>query len=138
MPHFSQCHAKILFPHSLFCHGHEARPSQERAAISHSESTNKTTPNIKKLLQEKVSTLKQLAAENSQAIENVETAKLQADEEPSKSDNNTGQIENADIGVEVKCAEALQQLCQTKANITQLAVDPAKCTVRGEGRETQR
>ena len=31
----------------------------------------------------------------------------------------------------------LQAYClQTKANITQLAVDPAKCTVRGEGRET--
>ena len=151
--------------------------AEERATISHTESTNKTTPNIKKLLQEKVSMLKQLAAGNSQAIENVETAKLQVesqtqcttdtitgdfhrlrqilgkteisllreilrnvqvkkDEEPSKLENNTGQVENADIGVEVKCAEALQQLCQTKANIAQLAVDPAKCTVRGEGRET--
>ena len=151
--------------------------AEERAAISHTESTNKTTPNIKKLLQEKVSTLKQLAAENSRAIENVETAKLQVEsqtqfttdtitgdfhrlrqilgkteisllremlrnaqvkknEEHSKSENNTGQVENADIGVVVKCAEALQQLCQTKANITQLAVDPAKFTVRGEGRET--
>ena len=30
----------------------------------------------------------------------------------------------------------LQRLCQTMANITGLAVDPAKCTVRGEGRET--
>ena len=151
--------------------------AEERATISHTESTNKTTPNIKKLLQEKVSTLKQLAAENSRAIENVETAKLQVesqtqfttdtitgdfhrlrqilgkteigllreilrnvqvkkDEEHSKSENNTGQVENADISVEVKCAEALQQLCQTKANITRLAVDPAKCTVKGEGRET--
>ena len=150
--------------------------AEERAAISHTESTNKTTPNIKKLLQEKVSMLKQLAAENSRAIENVETAKLQVesqtqfttdsitgdfhrlrqilgkteigllreilrnvqvkkDEEHSKLENNMGQVENADIGVEVKCAEALQQLCQTKANIAQLAVDPAKCTVRGEGRE---
>ena len=151
--------------------------AEERAAISHTESTNKTTPNIKKLLQEKVSMLKQLAAENSRAIENVETAKLQVesqtqfttdtitgdfhrlrqilgkteigllreilrnvqvkkDEEHSKSENNTGQVENADIGVEVKCAEALQQLCQTKANITRLAVDPVKYTVRGEGKET--
>ena len=151
--------------------------AEERATISRTESTNKTTPNIKKLLQEKVSTLKQLAAEISRAIENVETAKLQVesqtqcttdtitgdfhrlrqilgkteigllreilrnvqvkkDEEHSKSENNTGQAEKADIGVEVKCAEALQQLCQTKANITRLAVDPAKCTVRGEGRET--
>ena len=151
--------------------------AEESSQISRTESTNKTTPNIKKLLQEKVSMLKQLAAENSQAIENVETAKLQVesqtqcttdtitgdfhrlrqilgkteigllreilrnvqvnkDEGHSKSKNNTGQVENADIGVEVKCAEALQQLCQTKANITQLAVDPAKWTVRGEGRET--
>ena len=60
---------------------------------------------------------------------------VKKDEEHSKSENNTGQVENADIGVEVKCAEALQQLCQTKANITRLAVDPAKCTVREEGRE---
>ena len=61
---------------------------------------------------------------------------VKKDEEHSKSENNTGQVENADIGVEVKCAEALQQLCQTKANITRLAVDPAKWTVTGEGRET--
>ena len=32
------------------------------------------------------------------------------------------------MAVEVTCAEALQQLCQTQANII-LAVDPAKCTV---------
>ena len=44
--------------------------------------------------------------------------------------------EEADMGVEVRCAEALQQLCQTNANITQLAQDPAQCTVRGEGVET--
>ena len=53
--------------------------AEERAAISHTESTNKTTPNIKKLLQEKVSMLKQLAAENSRDIEDVETAKLQVE-----------------------------------------------------------
>ena len=123
--------------------------AEERAVISHTESTYKTTPNIKKLLQEKVSMLKQLAAENSRAIENVETAKLQVesqtlfttdtitgdfhrlrqilgkteigllreilrnvqvkkDEEPSKSENYMGQAEKSDIGVEVKCAEALQ------------------------------
>ena len=45
-------------------------------------------------------------------------------------------VEEPDTGVEMECAEALQQLCQTKANITQLAIDLAKCTVRGEGRET--
>ena len=39
------------------------------------------------------------------------------------------------MGVEVRCAEALRQLCQTNDSITQsqLAVDPAQCTVRGEG-----
>ena len=36
--------------------------------------------------------------------------------------------EDADMAEEVTCAEALQQLCQTQANIT-TAVDPAKCTV---------
>ena len=38
-------------------------------------------------------------------------------------------VEEVDVGVEVRCAEALQQLCQTQANIIQLAIDPAKCTV---------
>ena len=38
-----------------------------------------------------------------------------------------------DVGVEVRCAEALQQLCQTKAKLTQLYIAPAKCTVSGEG-----
>ena len=40
-------------------------------------------------------------------------------------------LEPVDIGVEVRCAEALQQLCQTQANIIQL-IDPAKCTVTME------
>ena len=38
-----------------------------------------------------------------------------------------------DIGVEVRCAEALWQLCQTQANIIQL-IDPAMCTVTMEDR----
>ena len=42
-------------------------------------------------------------------------------------------VEEVDIGVEVRCAEALQQLCQTKAKLTQLSIAPAKCTVSGEG-----
>ena len=42
-------------------------------------------------------------------------------------------MEEVDIGVEVRCAEALQQLCQTKAKLTQLSIAPAKCTVSGEG-----
>ena len=42
-------------------------------------------------------------------------------------------VEEVDVGVEVRCAEALQQLCQTKAKLTQLPIAPAKCTVSGEG-----
>ena len=72
-------------------------------------------------------------------------------------------VEEVDVGVEVRCAEALQQLCQTKARLTQLSsvisdraktadlknisactlttrakltklpIAPAKCTVSGEG-----
>ena len=57
-------------------------------------------------------------------------------EEHSKSEKSLEPIEEADTGVEVVCVEDLQRFCQTKANITRLAVDPAKCTVRGEGRET--
>ena len=57
-------------------------------------------------------------------------------EEYSKSEKSLEPVEEADTGVEVVCVEDLQKLCQTKANITRLAVDPAKCTVRGEGRET--
>ena len=45
-------------------------------------------------------------------------------------------MEEADTGVDVDCVKDLHRFCQTKANITQLAVDAAKCTVRGEGRET--
>ncbi len=44
-------------------------------------------------------------------------------------------LEEADMGVEIKCCEALHQLCQTNAKICQLAIDPAQCTVRGEGAE---
>ena len=42
-------------------------------------------------------------------------------------------VEEVDVGVEVRCAEALQQLCQNKAKLTQLSTAPAKCTVSGEG-----
>ena len=42
-------------------------------------------------------------------------------------------VEEVDVGVEVRCAEALQQLCQTKAKLTQLSIAPAKCTISGEG-----
>ena len=49
--------------------------------------------------------------------------------ECSKSGRSLEPVEEVDIGVEVRCAEALQQLCQTQANIIQLPIDPAKCTV---------
>ena len=49
-------------------------------------------------------------------------------QEHSKSGRSLEPVEEADMAVEVTCAEALQQLCQTQANITP-AVDPAKCTV---------
>ena len=52
-------------------------------------------------------------------------------EEHSKSERSLKPVEEMDIGVEVRCAEALQQLCQTQTNIIQLIV-PAKCTVTME------
>ena len=57
-------------------------------------------------------------------------------EEHSKSGRSMEPVEEADMGVEVRCAEVLHQLCQTNADITQLAVDPAQWTVRGEGVKT--
>ena len=45
-------------------------------------------------------------------------------DECSKSGRSFEPVEEVDIGVEVRCAEALQQLCQTQANIIQLP----KCT----------
>ena len=49
-------------------------------------------------------------------------------DERCKSGRSLEPVEEVDIGVEVRCAEALQQLCQTQTNIIQLIV-PAKCTV---------
>ena len=49
-------------------------------------------------------------------------------QEHSKSGRSLEPVEEADMAVKVTCAEALQQLCQTQANITP-AIDPAKCTV---------
>ena len=53
-------------------------------------------------------------------------------DERSKSGRNLEPVEEANIGVEVRCAEALYQLCQTQANIIQLPIDLAKCTVTME------
>ena len=56
--------------------------------------------------------------------------------EHGKADGIMKPVEEADMGVEVRCAEALQQLFQTQAKMTRLVLDPAKCTVRGEGVKT--
>ena len=53
-------------------------------------------------------------------------------EEHSKSGRSLEPMEEADMAVEVRCSEALQQLCQTQAIITKLPVDPSKCTVHLE------
>ena len=50
-------------------------------------------------------------------------------EEHSKSGRSLEPAEEADMGVEVRCAEALQQLSQTQAIIAKLPIDPAKCRV---------
>ena len=49
-------------------------------------------------------------------------------QEQCKSGKSPEPVEEADMAVEVTCAEPLRQLCLTQANIT-TAVDPAKCTV---------
>ena len=53
-------------------------------------------------------------------------------EEHSKSGRSLEPVEEADMGVDVRCSEALQQLCQTRAIITKLPIDPSKCTVHLE------
>ena len=53
-------------------------------------------------------------------------------DERSNSGRSLEPVEEAGIGVEVRCAEALQQLCQTHANIIEHPIDPAKCTVTME------
>ena len=49
-------------------------------------------------------------------------------QEHRKSGRSLEPVEEADMAVEVTCAEALQELCLTQANVTP-AIDPAKCTV---------
>ena len=58
----------------------------------------------------------------------------QAVEEHGKSGRHLDLLE--DVGVEVRCSEALQQLCQTKANIVQLPIDLAKSTATVEVTKT--
>ncbi len=45
--------------------------------------------------------------------------------------------EKADMGVEVKCKEALQEILQTRAKNTQIALDPPQYKVTGEGSKTE-
>ena len=54
-------------------------------------------------------------------------------EEQQKEEENLEPVEEVDMAAEVSCVEELKQLCQTKANITQLPIDPSKCTVTGKG-----
>ena len=42
-------------------------------------------------------------------------------------------VEEVDVGVEVSCTEDLKQLCQIKAKITRLPIDPEQCVLSGEG-----
>ena len=58
-------------------------------------------------------------------------------DECSKSGRSLEPVEKVDIEVDVRCIEVLQQLCQTQANIIQLPIDPAKCTVTMEDSTTQ-
>ena len=51
--------------------------------------------------------------------------------EHSKSGRSLEPVEEADMAVEVRCSEALQQLCQAQAIITK-PIDPSKCTVHLE------
>ena len=51
-------------------------------------------------------------------------------QEQQKEGENLAPVEEADMGVEVSCAEDLKQLCHTKAKLTQLAV---VYTMTGEG-----
>ena len=50
--------------------------------------------------------------------------------------NSLEPVVEVDVGIEMRCAEDMQQLCQTKARIIHLPIDPAKCTLRDEGLKT--
>ena len=41
-----------------------------------------------------------------------------------------------DIGVEVKCEEDIQKLCESNTKIIQIPIDPTRCTVEGDGTRT--
>ena len=50
---------------------------------------------------------------------------------------NLDPVEDVDVGVEMMDSEYLKQLFETKAMLSQLPIDPAKCTARSEGAETE-
>ena len=54
-------------------------------------------------------------------------------EEHSGTRNINKLVEEAEMGVEVRCTDALRQLIQTSAKITLLDVDPVQCTVDQSG-----
>ena len=54
-------------------------------------------------------------------------------EEQQKAGNSLEPVEEVDVTVDVSFAEELKQLCQTKARITQIPLDPSKCTVVCKG-----
>ena len=189
-PPTKKCHIHEE-PLNIYCFDCNTPICHHCTQKEHRNHRNITAPNTKTNLLEKLCPLKEVGANLSSAIEDLQTTKQEVeakedlvastihtsfdelhqilDEEENKlflkalrkmQDNEamsmhseirssmqgeedehskSGKIElteEADMGVEVRCAEALQQLCQTNANITQLALDPAQCTVRGEGVET--
>ena len=74
------------------------------------------------------STLEELMEMHTQLLNRI-------DEETKKHQQSSGElepVEEADIVVEVRCAEELKKLCYEKAFVTSL-VDPAKSTVQGDG-----
>ena len=56
-------------------------------------------------------------------------------EEQQKAGHSLEPVEEVDVTVDVSFAEELKQLCQTKARITQIPLDPSKCTVVCKGAE---
>ena len=56
-------------------------------------------------------------------------------EEQQKAGNSLEPVEEVDVTVDVSFAEELKQLCQTKARITQIPLDPSKSTVAFKGAE---
>ena len=56
-------------------------------------------------------------------------------EEQQKAGHSLEPVEEVDMTVDVSFAEELKQLCQTKFRITQIPLDPSKCTVVCKGAE---